>query len=246
MKLIEMRPGQIRAAAEANVPMVMASGVVEYHGPHLPVGVDYLIPATFLAEVERRAPDRCVLAPGLPFGTTGSWAGGAIDGEVDLPGDALFAYVKPILKAYLGMGFRRILICQHHQGLDGVEGLCLQRAAAELALEQGQEQGGGARWGRLPDDRVPKVFGNIKVVSPTSFATGEPLNIPWGHGSYGETEYIHAVLPHTVDMTELDRMTPLPRWLRDSHTSTGDEGKVWFERLVTSWVEALSQNGGGQ
>jgi len=243
MQLILMRPAQIRHAADRALPLIVASGVVEYHGPHLPVGVDYLVPASILEEVERRAPDACVLAPGMPFGTTGSWAGGPEDGEVDLPGEALFAYVKPILRAYLGMGFQRILICQHHQGLEGVESLCLRRAAAELALERGQALGGGPRWGRLPDDRVPKVFDVIQVVAPTSFLSGDEARIPWGHGSYGETEYIHAVFPDTVDMTELDRMDPLPRWLRDSHKSTGQEGKVWFERCVTSWMTALHPNG---
>ena len=236
-----MRPGQIQGAAKRGVPLIFASGVVEYHGPHLPVGVDYLIPASILEEVERRAPDACVLGPGMPFGTTGSWAGGPADGEVDLPGDALFSYVKPILHAYLGMGFGRLLICQHHQGLEGVESLCLRRAAAELALEEGQKLGGGPRWGRAPRDQAPEVFGKIRVLAPTSFLTGEEARIPWGHGSYGETEYIHAVYPHTVDMTELDRMGPLPPWLGDSHKSTGQEGKVWFERCVTSWVGALVQ-----
>jgi len=237
MKLIMMRPGQIRESAERGVPLIFASGVIEYHGPHLPVGVDYLVAASILEEVERRT--ECVLAPGLPFGPTGSWAGGTEDGEVDLPGEAFFAHVKPVLRAYLGMGFQRILICQLHQGTEGTQSLCLRRAAAELALEEGREKGGGVRWGRLPDDQCPKVFGKIQVHSPTSFLKGEEANIPWGHGSYGETEYIRGVYPETVDMTELGRMSPLPRWLTDSHKATGDEGKVWFERCVESWAAAL-------
>ena len=239
MKLIMMRPGQIRDAAERGVPLVFASGVIEYHGPHLPVGTDYLIAASIVEEVERRT--QCVLAPGLPFGPTGSWAGGAEDGEVDLPADAFFAHAKPVLRAYLGMGFQRIFICQLHQGLEGPQSLCLRRAAAELALEEGQEQGGGVRWGRLPDDECPKVFGKVQVLPPTAFLKGEESQIPWGHGSYGETEYIRAVHPDTVDMSELDRMTPLPRWLTDSHTATGREGKEWFERCVESWVAALAR-----
>lgn len=41
MYLIKMRPGQLRDAVQRNVPVLMAAGVVEYHGPHLPVGTDF-------------------------------------------------------------------------------------------------------------------------------------------------------------------------------------------------------------
>ena len=239
MQLVLMRPGQIREAAAGGLPLLVASGVVEYHGPHLPVGVDYLVAASIVEEAERRT--ECVLAPGLPFGTTGSWAGGAEDGEVDLPADAFFSHVKPILRAYLGMGFQHILVLQHHQGLEGPESLCLRRAASELALEEGYQAGGGARWGRIPADQLASPFGKIQVASPTSFVKGEPLNIPWGHGSYGETEYIRCMFPDTVDMSELDRMSPLPRWLEDSHTSDGQAGHAWFEQCVSSWVAAIEE-----
>jgi len=246
MQLILLRPGQIRTAAESGLPLIVASGVVEYHGPHLPVGTDYLIAASILEEVERRIPDQCVLAPGLPFGTTGSWAGGAEDGEVDLPAEAFFTYVKPILRAYLGMGFQHILVCQHHQGLEGPESLCLRRAASELALEEGYRVGGGARWGRLPQDRVPSPFNKIRVVAPASFIEGEPLRIPWGHGSYGETEYMHAVFPDNVDMAELDRIDPKPRWLKDSHTSDGTVGGGWLDKCAASWVAAIEKLARGE
>ena len=45
MYLIYMRPEQIKKAAAADLPLLMAAGVMEYHGPHLPVGTDYLIAA---------------------------------------------------------------------------------------------------------------------------------------------------------------------------------------------------------
>ena len=242
MQLIHMRPSEIQAATEADLPLILGCGVVEHHGPHLPVGTDYLIASSVVTEVERRAPEHCVLAPGFPFGPTGSWAGGPTDGELDLDSEPFFRYVKPILAGYLEMGFRQVLICQHHQGPDGPQQLCLRRAAAELAMRHGQREGGGAGWGRLPREQSPKVFGRIKVVSPTAFVEGEPLNIRWGHAGHGETEYIRGVYPKSVDMSALDNMSaPAPPWLSDAHTADGSQGGQWFERCVAGWVNQIQR-----
>jgi creatinine amidohydrolase len=242
MKLVEMRPQQIRDAGTGGLPLLIAAGVVEYHGPHLPVGVDYLIAASIIEEVERRLPDACVLAPGLPFGPTGEWAGGAEDGEAHLGAIPLFHYVKPILRSYLGMGFQKVLIGQHHQGWTGPHQGALRLAAAELMQDLGYEQGGGPGWGRLPRERRPDVFGRIAVHGAGAFAKqddSEKLKIPWGHGSYGETEYIRSVFPDTVDMSALHGMTDKPAWLENSHTADGTQGRDWFERCVAGWIDFI-------
>jgi len=242
MKLIEMRPSQIKQAAADGLPLLMAAGVVEYHGPHLPVGVDYLIASSVVEEVERRLPAGCVLAPGLPFGPTGEWAGGAADGEAHLGATELFQYIKPIFRSYLGMGFEKVLICQHHQGWDGPHQGALRLAGAELMQELGYELGGGPGWGRLPKEKRPEVFGRIAVHPAGGFARrddGEKLKIPWGHGGYGETEFIRGVFPESVDMDALNQMPEKPAWLENSHTADGTRGRDWFERCVAGWIDFL-------
>jgi len=243
MKLTHMRPDQIKRAAADGLPLILGCGVMEYHGPHLPVGVDYLIASSVVEQVERRIPGACVLAPGLPFGPTGQWAGGPEDGEAHLDALPLFHYVKPIFDRFLRMGFQRICVCQHHQNWAGAQQGVLRLAAAELANEHGHEQAGPG-WGRLPRGERPEVFGRIEVHGAAAFATdeqGEPLKIAWGHAGYGETEYIRAVFPETVDMKALSTMDPLPPWLEQSHTADGTQGKDWFEQCVTGWIDALSK-----
>lgn len=233
-----MRPAQIHRAVANDLPLLIGCGVIEYHGPHLPVGTDYLIASSIVEATERSAPDHCVLAPGLPYGPTGEWAGGPEDGEVHLPPEPFFRYVKPILNAYLEMGFQRILVCQHHQGAEGPQQLCLRRAAAELTFDRARAKA-GAGWGRPPKNQQPEAFGRIRVHSVTDFVEGEPLEIPWGHGSYGETEYIRSVFPDTVEINELSKMNSLPSWLENSHTADGNQGSEWFERCVDGWVNAV-------
>ena len=43
MQFDRMRPHQIAEAIAAGTPVVLPIGVMEYHGQHLPAGVDLLI-----------------------------------------------------------------------------------------------------------------------------------------------------------------------------------------------------------
>ncbi len=236
MKLIEMLPEQVRQAVEKNTPVVLAAGVIEYHGPHLPIGTDFLIANSIIEGVESRC--EVVLAPPLPLGPTGSWAAGPEDGEFDFPPEPFFQFVKAELRGLLDMGFRRILVLQHHQGPEGAQSLCIRRAATELAIEDGLAESGGHSWGQLPPEERPEVFGRIQVLAPTSFLEGEEANIPWGHASLGETGYILGVYPELAKMENLPA-DPQIEWLQNSGQATGAMGEKWYELCVNSWVEAL-------
>ncbi|MBI2192197.1 MAG: creatininase family protein [Planctomycetes bacterium] len=235
MKLWEMLPEQVREAARKNTPVLIAAGVIEYHGPHLPIGTDFLIAHSIVEEVARRC--ECVAAPPLILGPTGSWAAGPLDGEFDFPAEPFFHYVKAELRGLLDMGFRRILVLQHHQGPEGVQSLCIRRAASELALEDGRAR--GHSWGQRPPAEQPRVFDRIQVLAPTSFLSGEEAQIPWGHGSLGETGYILGVYPSLAKMENLPAK-PNISWLKESGKATAEMGRRWFDLCVQSWVKALS------
>lgn len=92
-----------------------------------------MIANTICGEVERRC--ECVLAPPLSFDPTMSWAAGPEDGEVDFDPEAFFVYAREMLRRIAALDFRRIYILQHHQGPDGLQVLCLKRAAMEVVRE---------------------------------------------------------------------------------------------------------------
>ncbi len=50
-----MLPHQIRAAIAANTPVVLPIGVLEYHGEHLPLGMDTLAVTRMLDRLEAGA-----------------------------------------------------------------------------------------------------------------------------------------------------------------------------------------------
>lgn len=237
-----MRPNELQNAVAENIPVVMAAGVVEYHGLHLPIGTDFLIASEIVEGIEERCP--CVVAPPVVFGPTLGWAGGIKEGDVDFDPEAMAQYVKEILKHLVAMGFRRIYILQHHQGSEGLQQLCLKRATAEVLRDVVKTWGDS--WGRISPDKTPNpsIFSLIKVAGIDSFSTYNdeyPPYIPIGHAGKGETQLIMARYPETVKLSELSVYNGiLPEWLLDAHEATEREGKKWLQFCIDGWVRELS------
>ena len=59
-----LRPHQLQAAIAANTPVVLPIGVMEYHGQHLPAGVDLLA----VTEVLDRLGDAIITLPPFAYG----------------------------------------------------------------------------------------------------------------------------------------------------------------------------------
>ena len=89
--LTHMRPEQVQDAVRRDVPVLMAAGCVEYHGPHLPIGTDTLIASAVCERAERRA--ECVLMPPLAMAPTMAWARGPEEGEIDFDPEVFFVSV---------------------------------------------------------------------------------------------------------------------------------------------------------
>ena len=72
MHLIHMRPEQVQDAVRRNVAVVIPAGCTEYHGPHLPIGTDFLIANAVCERAEKRV--ECVVGPSLSMAPTMAWA----------------------------------------------------------------------------------------------------------------------------------------------------------------------------
>jgi len=239
MYLINMRPEEIKRAVKNNLPVIMSAGSIEYHGPHLPVGTDFLIADSVVTEMERRIPNKCIIAPPLPYSSTMNWAGDVTEGDVDFSPDALFIYSREIFKQLTAIGFKRIYVLQHHQGPEGIPCLSLKKAAAEVIRDITKDW--GHSWGRLPNDDLPnpEIFDLIKIAHADTFSQ-IPGQVPFGHAGKGETQFIMATYPETVDMDELSALNNnIPRWLEDADLATLDEGKKWFKYCADGWEQEL-------
>ena len=242
MYLIHMRPAQVQDAVARNVPILLPAGCVEYHGPHLPIGTDFLIANSICVAAEKRV--ECVMAPPLQFAPTLDWAAGPEEGEADFEPEAFFQYARESLRRIAAMGFRRIYILQHHQGPDGLEVLCQKRAAGEVIRETVKEWGAG--WGRGPSDELPNpnIFGWIRIAYLDSFSEypgPTEGHVPVGHAGKGETQLIMASLPETVRMEALGTLDRLPSWLEDADQADAEEGRQWLEFCIEGWVKELGR-----
>jgi mycofactocin precursor peptide peptidase len=70
MKLADATWPEVEASAEAGRTLLVPLGATEQHGPHLPLGTDSTI-AVALAEAAAAGGDDVVIAPALPYGSSG-------------------------------------------------------------------------------------------------------------------------------------------------------------------------------
>jgi creatinine amidohydrolase/Fe(II)-dependent formamide hydrolase-like protein len=172
-----------------------------------------------------------------------SWAASAREGEVDFDPEPLGLYAREVFRSLVRMGFRRIYVLQHHQGPDGLQSLCLRRAAAEVIREL--TSAWGPEWGRRDPRMLPNadIFSLIRVAYLDSFSKYAPgqEQIPIGHGGKGETQLIMAAHPETVAMDRLGPEGTRPEWLRDAQLGRAEEGRRWIEFCVRGWVAELER-----
>jgi creatinine amidohydrolase len=106
---------EVAAAARANLPVVMAVGATEQHGPHLPITTDCLLPVGVALETAKRLP--LVVAPPVRFGARSralSGGGETFPGTLSLRGATLIATVSELLMALARSGFHRLCVqCWH-------------------------------------------------------------------------------------------------------------------------------------
>ncbi|MFZ9133125.1 MAG: creatininase family protein, partial [Gemmobacter sp.] len=95
MRFERMRPDELRAAIAAHLPVVLPIGVMEYHGGHLPAGVDLLIVTRALDRLEAEAPERIVILPPFAYGAAShAVAGPEGTGTLHIDASALLPFAE--------------------------------------------------------------------------------------------------------------------------------------------------------
>jgi len=238
MYLKDMRPSQIRDAVSRNVPAVMVAGVIEYHGSHLPVATDTLIPAGIIAEAERKC--ECVVCPEMPYGSTMTWASGPGDGTIDFNSQIAYGYAKEVFLCLLRVGFKRIFVLQSHQ-YGGEQQVGLRLAAQEVIAGITRSWRDGWGWLEPSELPMPEIFGCIRVLGIDA-GRSCPWEIEIGHAGKGETQLMQFLYPQYVEMNELEKLKakgPLPVWLMDSHLADTEKAKKDIDFCVQAWVDVL-------
>ncbi len=210
MKLQEMLPHQVEKAKAEKWPLFLPAGTIEYHGEHLPLGVDTLAVLKALEEVEKRIP--CVIAPTVWYGPSSYAVAGPEMGTIDVDVDRFEGHVQDILSGLLETGFRRIFVVIHHQFEMGQlmpEALSFRKAGMKLAFRWQEREKGRGWWGSPEMQTYYDKMGSQE--DPFNWVRVVPLMSPeiqkamgYDHAGKLETSLMQHAVPNLVEMRRLE------------------------------------------
>jgi creatinine amidohydrolase len=208
LRLEELSTPAIDALDRARTAVLLAVSPLEQHGPHLPVGVDFMT-ARHLAEslaerlVARRPGWTVVLAPPLPLGSFTFEATGTIRVRQRAVRDVVADYGHALARA----GFRYVLIANGHGGPGHL--VALEEAAAAVSRRHGIVMAsltGPVAWDLLRGRLAPRI----------EAALGRPLGpderqalAEDAHAGWWETAVMLLLRPDLVDPAYRD-LPPAP------------------------------------
>jgi creatinine amidohydrolase len=210
MRLELMRPGQIREAIAANLPLALPLGVLEYHGEHLPCGMDTLAVTRILDRIEAAHPGRLIVAPAFPYGAASfAVAGPEGTGTLQVGAAALLPFAEALFAGFLRIGFRNVHAIIHHQTENFGQGMPTDlafRLGARQAIFAHLEAARGEGWWGSPG--MASYYGDHeKGENPFNWVQVHPLfdtaaagGYPFDHAGLGETSLMRALASETVDM----------------------------------------------
>ena len=205
MQFARLRPHQLQAAIAANTPVVLPIGVMEYHGQHLPAGVDLLA----VTETLDRLGDQIITLPPFAYGAAShAVAGPEGTGTLHIDTSAIVSLVEALFIALLRSGFRNIRGVIHHQteGFDqGMPTDLAFRLAGRNAIMRHLEATRGPGW--WGDKGMQDYYADqARGADPFNWIRIHPLfpkgaAFPFDHAGKGETALMQALAPDTVDMS---------------------------------------------
>ena len=136
-----MTPRRIAALADKEwAPVILTTGAIEQHGPHLPVAVDALMGQVWLSlAIERLAEGAsCYVAPPITIGKSNEHTG--FPGTLMISRDTLRAQVLAVARQVREWGFRSLAVINTHGGNVPVVVPTLREIRATLGMRAGMLQ----------------------------------------------------------------------------------------------------------
>ena len=103
---------EINEAVAMQKVVLLPVGSTEQHGPHLPLDVDNFLATSVCLEAGKRAPDKILVAPTIPYGFNIH----AMDfpGTIHVAYDHFVEFCVDVCKSFAYHGFKRIVIVDGH------------------------------------------------------------------------------------------------------------------------------------
>ena len=203
-----MFPDQIRQAIEANWPVVLPLGVLEYHAEHLTVGTDGLLPVRAFEILEKEM-DLIILPPFYYCAASFAVEPPERKGTIQVDSSVLHLFGRQLFNSLLRIGFRNIHCFVHHQSENFFNGmptdLAFRLAARQIIFEFLEKERGEGWWGK--NEMADYYQKHEKQASPFQWIQVHPFvevelkkKITGDHAGHNETALMMAFCPEGMDM----------------------------------------------
>jgi creatinine amidohydrolase len=135
--IVDMTWPEIEEATKKGAIMLVPLGVIEQHGPHLPLGTDIYAATTMCSMIKSDLAKRevfSVIAPPYYFGINETT--GMFPGSISVKRESMVSMLSDLLVNYMGHGFKQQFIVNHHG--DPNHNIAILQGI-QSALEQGVE-----------------------------------------------------------------------------------------------------------
>jgi creatinine amidohydrolase len=224
-------------------PVILTTGAIEQHGPHLPVAVDALMGQVWLSRALARLPAgaSCYVAPPITIGKSNEHTG--FPGTLMVSRDTLRSQILAVARQVHAWGFRSLAVINTHGGnvpvlvptlreirtLYGIRAAILPSAPA--AGISAQEATFGIHAGEVETSWILAAAGHL--ADPSKAVCEYPAMI----GDPGEVRPVAA--PALVAWASLD--VSKSGIMGDATAATAEKGERWIEQGASAYAEAIAE-----
>ena len=242
MKLAEATWQDVREFSR-DIVVVVPTGSLEQHGPHLPLFTDTLLVTKVAEAVESKIPELVLVTPTLWLGASGHHLG--FPGSLSASFDAYIGALKSVVRSLLPHGFWKFYVLNGHGGNTEPNGVALRTLKAETPHIQ---LGHSGYFSFIPESVMSQVLeGPIKTIRHACEAEAslalhlfpELVRIDKLRDDGFVTEPpVRGMIHHFDEMTQEGSMGFATR-------ATAAKGKVMFESAIEGIVTELTSLASG-
>lgn len=190
MRYEKLKWPEIREAAAQDKFIIIPAGMIEDHGPHLPVDTDLVIACAICERAAEKMKGEALLAPPLTHGYSPHHMD--FPGPVTIAWDTYIKHTVDVLQSFIHHGFRYILVVNGH----GSNAPNLDLATRLAIVANDHARVAVVSWWQL--STVAGLFSEIRESAVTS------------HACEAETSMYLAIDPDMVEMDKAPKDLTLP------------------------------------
>ena len=217
--IVDMTWPEVEEATKKGAIMLVPLGVIEQHGPHLPLGTDVYAAITLCSLIKSELDQQGVLsviAPPYYFGINETT--GMFPGSISVKSESMVSMLSDLLVNYMEHGFKQQFILNHHGDPThnsaileairsaterGVEAVSVSGGLVEFAMERAIKDAPGA----LPPSAILRVEESDETTKARARLNRSELHI---HAEERETSLIMKWFPELLKKRdEIKNLTPV-------------------------------------